>query len=480
MTSPSRPLSLRPSTNQPPSTHETAKGDADVARRLPQAVGGPAPSDQNVAAPPSLTALLVEFRWCFTAWTFPVFCALAAGMLAQTGRRTVCGMLVGARLSRVWSHHRAHRFFSHARWSLPEVSATLARLVVRLLVADGEAITVAVDDTLFGRRGPKVHAASWFHDGSAQGGKKVGYGNNWVIAAIVVRLPFLDRPVALPVGFALVSKGTDAASRLELSRRLVESLVDALPGRRLHVVADSAYGGKALRGLPSRISWTTRLRSNAALYELAPPRTGKRGRPRLKGTKLASLASLAVEASFTATTVHRYGTTSTVHTAVLRCLWWGVFGPQQVQVVLVRDRATTGYNIALVTTDLTATAAQVIQRYAARWSIEVAIEDAKQTFGVGQARNRVQAAVERTTPFGLVISTLTVCWYATAGHHPDDVDDARELAPWYRSKTQPSVLDMLAKLRHVIIAAQLRPADPQPATPQEISILRLAWAAVAA
>jgi hypothetical protein len=430
--------------------------------------------------PASLAALLTEFRSCFTAWTFPVFCALAGGLLAQTGRRTVCGLLVGARLSRVWSHHRAHRFFSHARWSVPEVSATLTRLVVRLLVPPDEAVTVAVDDTLFHRRGPKVHAAAWFHDGSAQGPKKVGYGNNWVIAAIVVQLPFLDRPVALPVGFALVAKGTDAASRLELSRRLVESLAAALPDRRGHVVADSAYGGKALRGLDGRISWTTRLRSNAALYQLAPPRTGKRGRPRLKGVKLASLATLAAEASFTATTVRRYGTTSTVHTAVLHCLWWGVLGPQPVQVVLVRDRATTGYNIALITTDLAATAAQVIERYAARWSIEVAIEDAKQTFGVGQARNRLQAAVERTTPFGLVISSLAVCWYATAGHHPTDVDAARELAPWYRTKTQPSVLDMLAKLRRVIIAAQYRQADPQPATPQEINILRLAWANVAA
>lgn len=436
--------------------------------------------DPEPTLPASLTALLSEFRSCFTAWTFPVFCALAGGLLAQTGRRTVCGLLVGARLSRVWSHHRAHRFFSHARWSMQEVSAILTRLVVRLLVPPDEAVTVAVDDTLFHRRGPKVHAAGWFHDGSAQGPKKVGYGNNWVIAAIVVRLPFLDRPVALPVGFALVVKGTDAASRLTLSRRLVEAVAAALPDRRVHVVADSAYAGKALRGLDSRISWTTRLRSNAALYELAPPRTGKRGRPRLKGTQLGSLATLAAEASFTATTVHRYGTTATVHTAVLRCLWWGVFGAQQVQVVLVRDRATSGYNVALISTDLTATAAQVIERYAARWSIEVAIEDAKQTFGVGQARNRLQAAVERTTPFGLIISTLTVCWYATAGHHPTDVDAARELAPWYRSKTQPSVLDMLGKLRRVIIAAQLRPADPEPATQHEISILRLAWADIAA
>ena len=98
-----------------------------------------------------------------------------------------------------------------------------------------------------------------------------------------------------------------------------------------------------------------------------------------------------------------------------------MFGPQQGRFVLVRDKARAGYDIALVSTDLAATPARVIERYAARWSIEVAIEDAKQTTGIGQARNRLATAVERTVPFGLVITSLTICWYATTGYHPDDV-----------------------------------------------------------
>jgi len=436
----------------------------------------------SLALPASLMAMLTLFRPCFTEPTFRTFCALGGGFLAQPGRRTVCGMLTGAGLSRLWSHHRAHRFFSHARWSPQDVSAVLTRLVVDRLVPAGDAVVVAVDDTLFKRTGRKVHAASWFHDGSATGRHQVGYGNNWVIAAIVVRLAFLDRPVALPVGFALVRKGTDDASRLALARQLVERLAATVAGRTVHVVADSAYAGKALRDLPATITWTTRLRSNAALYALAPPRTGKRGRPRLKGHRLADLATLAATATvtFTTTTVRRYGTTVDVQTAVVTCLWYGVLGPQHVQVVLVRDRSTTGYDVALVSTDLTATAAQVIERYAARWSIEVAIEDAKQTTGVGQTRNRLPQAVERTVPFALVMSTVAICWYATAGYHPDDVDHARAAAPWYRAKAQPSVADMVAKLRRVLITAQFRRTDPQPATPEEINILRLAWSDVAA
>ena len=73
-----------------------------------------------------------------------------------------------------------------------------------------------------------------------------------------------------------------------------------------------------------------------------------------------------------------------------------------------RSAYDLGYNVALVTTDLTSSAAQVIERYASRWSIEVAIEDAKQIVGVGQARNRLPSAVERTVPFTLAVNTLAV------------------------------------------------------------------------
>jgi len=136
-------------------------------------------TQREVLVPASLAALLGEFRGCFSAWTYPVFCALACGLLSQRARRTVCGMLVGAQLSSTWSHHWAHRFFSHARWSLEAVSAILAKLVVRLAVGDDAAVAVAIDDTLFLRCGPLVHAASWFHDGSRKGKKKTEHGNNW-------------------------------------------------------------------------------------------------------------------------------------------------------------------------------------------------------------------------------------------------------------------------------------------------------------
>jgi hypothetical protein len=431
--------------------------------------------DGTPPVPASLMTLLAAFSPLFTAPSFRTFTMLACGFLAQPGKRTVCGMLAGAGLSRLWPHDRAHSFFSRARWSPDDLGIAAARLVISLLVPDGEPVEVLIDDTLLRRRGKKVWAASWFHDGSAQGPAKTGYGNNWVVLAVRVRLPMISRPVAVPAMAKLVIKGTSSASRLWLARRMVTRLARELPGRRISVTADSAYAGRELKQLPDGVTWTTRLRANAALHALPPARTGKRGRPPKKGDRLPSLAKIAAAAAFSQVTVTRYGKTETIAVHALTCLWYSVTGTRPVTVILIRDKSRTGFDLALITTEKNPGIARMIERYAARWAIEVAIEDAKQLFGTGQARNRTARAVERTVPFMLACQALTICRYATAGHHPADAGARRLDAPWYTSKTEPSTADMTAKIRRVIIAAKFKRLRADQPEPEEIHAIRLAW-----
>ena len=200
--------------------------------------------DAAMPVPASLMTLLAVFAPLFTAPSFRTFAMLACGFFAHSGQRTVCGMLTGAGLSRLWPHDRAHYFFSRARWNPDDLGIAAAKLVIALLVPEGEAVEVLVDDTLFRRRGKKVWAASWFHDGSAQGPAKTGYGNNWVVLAVRVRLPVVSRPVAVPVMAKLVIKGTRSASRLWLARRMATRLAAGLHGRKVQVTADSAYAGQ--------------------------------------------------------------------------------------------------------------------------------------------------------------------------------------------------------------------------------------------
>ena len=112
-------------------------------------------------APCSLAGLLAEFRPCFTAPTFQTFIGLVVGLIAQTRRRTVCGMLTGAGLEQVWHHSRAHRLFTNARWSGDALGLALADLIVTQLLPVGAGLTIAVDDTLFKRSGKKVFGVAW-------------------------------------------------------------------------------------------------------------------------------------------------------------------------------------------------------------------------------------------------------------------------------------------------------------------------------
>jgi hypothetical protein len=403
---------------------------------------------------------------------------LATGMVAQTGRRGVVGMLAGAGMAGAVSFHAACRFFSHAVWDVDRLGLLAAGLIVDRLLEPGEPIVVVVDETLFKRWGRKVHHAFWTHDGSAQGGAKIARGNRWAVAGIVVRLPLCTAPVCLPVLFRLwAGKGT--ASSVDMAGQLLGLIAAAFPDRRVHGVGDAAYHGRPL--LVTGTTWTTRLPANAALFDLAPARTGKRGRPALKGAKLGKPEALAASATWRPVTVYRYGRTESVYLAEVACIWYGSFGNQPGRCVLVREQnSTKPYDLALFTFDTQASAADVVARYAVRWSIEPSNANGKQQMGVGQARNRLPKAVQRTVPFGMLVQSLVIVWYAVHGYHPDDVLLRRQQQPWYETKTEPSFEDMLVKLRKTLIAARFSTVRPGQTDPDLLRDYALACAAAAA
>lgn len=170
---------------------------------------------------PTSTVLLSGFRTCFTAPGYRTFSSVVTGLVAQTRRRTVCGMLLGAELEHSWRHTRAHGFFSAARWCVDEA---------------GLAMTPS-----------------------------------WVIARIVVDLPFCSRPRCLPVLARLWRPRR--TGKIAYARELAELIAARYRQCTVHVVGDAAYVGEHLRGLDPQITWTCRLKVTSVLYELPPPRT---------------------------------------------------------------------------------------------------------------------------------------------------------------------------------------------------------------
>ncbi len=434
--------------------------------------------------PSSLSAIASLLRPVFTAPTFQIFEALLAGFTGRVGEHTVTGMWQAARLAGRLHHSRAHDFFARAAWCPDRLGLLLLDFLIERFTDPGAPITLAVDGTVFGRAGRKVFGASWHHDSSAApGGRGFKFGNCFVVVGLVVRVPALgERAWCLPVLLRLwlpTPKPTEARpdpprrpSQQDLAAQLIAKVAERYPQRGIDIVGDSAFACKAMAPSSDRITLTSRLRSNAVIHAPKPPPTGRRGRPRVKGCRLGTPAEIAARAEASEWQRLSVPGRGEVCALVVAGLWHSVFGPRAVRVVIVRELADVeGYRIALVTTDVEAGVTEIVARYADRWSIEVAFQDAKQTVGVGEARNRVQRAVERTVPFGLICQSVAVAWYALHADPAADVARRRRIAPWYSQKRDPSMLDVLGALRRELIRAEFRQGAERAPSPRQIKAL---------
>ena len=417
--------------------------------------------------PSSLSAILSLLRPAFTAPTFQIFEALVNGFIGRVGEHTVTGMWQAARLAGRLHHSRAHDFFARAAWCPDRLGLLVLDFLVERFLDAGAPLTLAVDGSVFRRSGPKVHGTAWHHNPSAApDGHGFRFGNCFVVVGLVLRIGALgERAWCLPVLFRLWlptpkprrgdSEPTRRPSQQQLAAGLVAILAERYPERRIDVVGDSAFACKAMAPGEDRVTLTSRLRSNAVLHASKPPPTGRRGRPRVKGARLGTPGEIAARAKASEWQRLLVPGRGELRALVVSGLWYSVFGPRAVRIVIVRELADTeGYRIALISTDAEASAEELISRYADRWSIEVAFQDAKHVVGVGEARNRVRKAVERTVPFGLLCQSIAVAWYALYADPAADVARRRRAAPWYSQKRDPSMLDVLAALRRELIRAE--------------------------
>ena len=124
-------------------------------------------------------------------------------------------------------------------------------------------------------------------------------------------------------------------------------------------------------------------------------------------------------------------------------LWYRVNKHALLRLVIVRDPEEVEPDDFFVTTDTTATGAEVAGRYAARWAIEICFRDVKQHLGGQDPQSFKRQGPERAAALSLWLHAATWCWYLTS--HPDG--RTWTARPWYPTKTNPSFLDALATLR---------------------------------
>ncbi|MGH2797423.1 MAG: IS701 family transposase, partial [Thermoleophilaceae bacterium] len=348
--------------------------------------------------PSSLSSILSLLRPALTAPSFEIFQALVAGFIGRVGEHTVCGMWQAARLAGRLHHSRAHDFFARCAWSPDRLGLLVCDFLVERFLQPGAPLTLAVDGTVFARSGRRVFGASWHHDSAgAPDGRGFRFGNCFVVLGLVVRIPALgERAWCLPILFRLwrpTPKPTrrDPAparrpSQQDLAAILVAEVAERYPERRIDVVGDSAFACRAMAPPADHVTLTSRLRSNASIHAPKPPPTGRRGRPRVKGKRLGTAGEIAARAKPSAWRRVSVAGRGELAALCVCGLWYSAWGSRAVQVVIVRELSDTeGCRIALISTDLEASPAQLVARYDDRWPIEVAFQDAKHVVGVGEA-----------------------------------------------------------------------------------------------
>jgi hypothetical protein len=404
--------------------------------------------------PEDFLVCLANFRDCFTAPSFQRFLTLITGWILCTSKHTVTSVMRAAGVVGKREHGGYHRFFNTAAWNADDVGLALMALLITLLPKTGP-IRLTVDDTLARHTGKHIAGAAMHRDPLLSTGDKpfFHFGHNWVILAVVLDFPRWGKVFSLPVLVRLYRTeklnqklGRPHRKKTELCAELLELVAENFPGRRFLVIGDNAYVNRSvIRPLPVNTDFLGRGRMDAALYARPSQPKNDKGRPAIRGDRIASPAWRAQHNRWTTIQARIYGKQRTVKVQKFDALWYIVGRGRVLRFVLIRDWPGHKKDDVLVTTELTMTAEQIIESYCARWSLEETIGWVKSRLGFEDPQNRKEKAVHRTAPMALWTYSLVVYWYATWSQGRRRL--AFRVDPWNRNKLNPTFADMLATLR---------------------------------
>ncbi len=344
----------------------------------------------NAFFPSMLLTYLEPFSQLFSSPSYSYFKAYIWGMLIVDGRK--CITKIGHACFFLDRHIASfERFLSENKWDMNQVARTLVRLVVDTLkdkLRIHGAFLLAVDTTYTAKNSKKMTGIQkWTqHSGNADRGKYI-IGHHWGIAGLISR--FANRFLCWPILTMMISGkknpshyvfGPDGLCPMTFWVPVLAMVFQTwqfLDEQALRVVVDAYFANISFINplIEKGIHVVTRWQKNGVGWDDPGEYSGK-GRPRKYGEKwkLADLLkSFSQEIK-----VNIYGK-SVYATVAVRDMWLRNI-PQKVRVVVVK---TAGVPIIFISTDMTLTAAQIIEIYSSRFSIEIAIRDLKQHFGMG-------------------------------------------------------------------------------------------------
>ena len=284
-------------------------------------------------------------------------------------------------------------------------------------------LLIAVDDFLNPKTGKKIFACSRFFDHAAkQNQSRYPWAQNVVSVGLLKMIKGRWASLPLQHRFYLPKKEIDNTqpaykgrpirfqSKHEQAMDMICDLAHAFEKSNILVITDSWFGNNGMwrplrRNLGERVHMISRLRSNNNLFDLpGTKKTKGPGRPRKYGSKLGVTSSLAKDyrAAAQEYKVNLYGrqrSVSAYNRVVmlkrLRC---------PVRVVWIFRKTQW---VALFSTDLTLSPAEIIEYYGARWKIEACFKELKREIGSAETQARNPVAVTNHLDFCMMAVSLT-------------------------------------------------------------------------
>jgi hypothetical protein len=411
--------------------------------------------------PMAIILVLRHFEMTFSEPVWEWAKVLLVGAILAPGIRTVCASLRVMGLSQERQFQNYHRVLNRAKWSSRALSRILLSLLLCAFVPADQPVVLGLDDHIERRRGAKIAAKGIYRDPvrSSKSFFVKTSGLRWVSLMLLAPISWAQRVWALPFLTVLAPSERYHQERdmphkqlTDQARQMIMQVRRWLGERIVVVVADSSYAAIELLAacacLPRPVTIVTRLRLDAALYDPAPPREkGKKGAPRKKGARQPTLAERLEDPKtvWETATVRWYGATMRqVELASGTAVWYHSGMPAvPIRWVLIRDPLGKFESQALLSTEQSNTAAQIVEWFVLRWQVEVTFEEARAHLGVETQRQWSDLAIVRTTPALLGLFSLITLF---AHQLLQGKKLAVRQAAWYQ-KRLPTFSDTLALVR---------------------------------
>ena len=431
--------------------------------------------------PDAIIHVLRHFELAFSEPVWEWAKVLLVGAILAPGKRTVTAALRVMGLSNEAQFQNYHRVLNRDKWSSYVLSRILLRLLLRAFLPPDAPVLVGLDDHIERRRGNKIAAKGIYRDAvrSSKSFFVKTSGLRWLSLMLLAPIPWAKHTWALPFLSVLApseryhaQRGVRHKKLSDWARQMITQLHRWLPTRTLVVLADSTYAVlellSACVNLPSPVTMITRLRLDAALYDPVPARqSGKRGAPRKKGERQPTLVARLSDpkTKWQSVNVAWYGgSRRLVELASGTAVWYHSGLPVvPLRWVLIRDVAGKFEPQALLSTDLSLSAQQIVEWFVMRWQLEVTFEEARAHLGIETQRQWSALAIVRATPALLGLFSLVTLF---AHQLLQGKEMTVRQAAWYQ-KAVPTFSDTLALVRQQlwpVSISWISPASPDVVT----------------